>query len=112
MPRRRPLPFKRLTGAPLRHPAAVLLGMTATNVHAAVTGFDLSALTGVICGISTFVSGPFLFAGGLIIIVLAAIAIANSESTIMKFVSVAGVGIGLAAAATPILQRFGITNGC
>lgn len=42
-------------------------------------------------------------------IIIGAIGIAQSESTIVKFVSTIGIGIGIAAACIPLLQKLGIS---
>lgn len=91
---------------------ALLLLMAIATPAAAADASFLSGLTNTICGIASFFNTTFLFVAGLIIIVLAAIGIANAESTIMKFVSFAGVGIGIAAAAVPMLKNYGIGAAC
>ncbi|MDW3683267.1 prepilin [Cupriavidus sp. CV2] len=91
--------------------ALLLLMAIATPAAAADAGF-LSNLSATICGIATFFNTTFLFVAGVIIIVLAAVGIANAESTIMKFVSFAGVGIGIASASVSILKNFGIGAVC
>jgi len=90
----------------------LIMGLALILVAGTADAAMLDSVTGVICEIKTFFSGPFLFCGGVIIIILAAIGIANSESTIIKFVSFAGVGIGVAAAAIPIMQKYGIAAYC
>ncbi|AQV99482.1 prepilin (plasmid) [Cupriavidus necator] len=91
----------------------VLVGMmsAATSAVAADYGF-LGNLGEFICGIATFINTKYLFVAGLILIVLGAIGIANSESTIMKFVSVICIGIGLAAAAPAIMKTLGVAAQC
>ncbi|ODV43460.1 prepilin [Cupriavidus sp. UYMMa02A] len=91
----------------------ILIGMmgVATSAAAADFGF-LGNLGEFICGIATFINTKYLFVAGLILIVLGAIGIANSESTIMKFVSVICIGIGLAAAAPAIMKTLGVAAQC
>ncbi|HKR40043.1 MAG TPA: conjugal transfer protein TrbC [Paraburkholderia sp.] len=66
---------------------------------------DLGSATDVICLVSSWISGPWLFGIGLVIIIVAFIAIATSESTIAKVLSTALAGIGFAACAVPILKN-------
>lgn len=66
---------------------------------------DLGSATDVICLVSSWISGPWLFGIGLVVIIVAFIAIATSESTIAKVLSTALAGIGFAACAVPILQN-------
>lgn len=66
---------------------------------------DLSGATDVICLIQTYISGPWLFGIGVVLIILGAVAISNSESTIGKFVSLVLVGLGIASAAIPIVKN-------
>ncbi len=70
---------------------------------------ELASLSNFVCMIANFVKSGYLLAGGVIVIVIGAIAIAQSESTIVKFVSTIGIGIGIAAACIPLLQKFGIS---
>lgn len=81
----------------------VLLGPTQARAD------ELASLSGFVCMIANFVKSGYLLAGGVIVIVIGAIAIAQSESTIVKFVSTIGIGIGIAAACIPLLQKFGIS---
>ncbi|MBY4898642.1 TrbC/VirB2 family protein [Cupriavidus sp. AU9028] len=91
----------------------VLIGMMtfATSAMAAEAAF-LNNLGEFICGIATFINTKYLFVAGLILIVIGAIGIASSESTIMKFISVVCIGIGLAAAAPSIMKVLGIASQC
>ena len=77
---------------------------------------DLSSLSGLnnfICLISGEISGPWLFVIGILLIVIAGVAIAGSESTIIKVISTVGVGFGIAVAAIPIVQNhFNLTYSC
>ncbi|MFX1739810.1 TrbC/VirB2 family protein [Paraburkholderia sp. A1RI_3L] len=66
---------------------------------------DLGSATDVICLVSNWISGPWLFGIGLVIMIVACIAIATSESTIAKVLSAAFVGIGFAACAVPVLKN-------
>lgn len=88
-----------------------LLLVCAQSAFAADLGL-FSGLTSIICSIMTLVSGPVLFVVGVVVIILGAIGIANSESTIVKVVMSAIVGIGLAAAAIPIAKNMGLTQYC
>jgi hypothetical protein len=75
---------------------------------ASATSTDLSSLgpaTEIVCLISNYISGPWLFCIGIIVGILGCVAIANSESTIGKVVSVVFVGIGLAACVTSIVKN-------
>lgn len=65
---------------------------------------DLGPATDAICLISNYISGPWLFCIGLVVMIVAFIAIANSESTIGKVLGSVFVGIGLAACAIPVLK--------
>ncbi|SCU77680.1 Prepilin (modular protein) [Cupriavidus necator] len=94
---------------------ALLLGaamlLCAQSAFAADLGM-FSGLTNMICSIQALVSGPILFVIGVMVIILGAIGIANSESTIVKVVMTAIVGIGLAAAAIPAAKTMGLTQYC
>jgi len=97
-----------------QHTALVLgaaLMLCAQNAMAADLGI-FSGLTNMICSIQALVSGPIIFVIGVVVIILGAIGIANSESTIVKVVMTAIVGIGLAAAAIPIAKNLGLTQYC
>lgn len=88
--------------------ATLLIASFATNAMAD----EMGLMTGVFCMIANFFNTTFLFVAGLILIIISAIGIASSESTIMKFVSGAGVGVGLAAIAVPLLKKYGIGQAC
>lgn len=91
----------------------VFLGMmTITTSAMAAEAVFLNNLGEFICGIATFINTKYLFVAGLILIVIGAIGIASSESTIMKFISVVCIGIGLAAAAPSIMKVLGIASQC
>jgi hypothetical protein len=66
---------------------------------------DLGSATDVICLISSYVSGPWLYAIGIVLIIIGAVAIANSESSIGKFISLVLVGLGIASCAIPIVKN-------
>ncbi|MDK3022949.1 TrbC/VirB2 family protein [Cupriavidus taiwanensis] len=94
---------------------ALLLGaamlLCAQSAFAADLGM-FSGLTNMICSIMALVSGPVIFVIGVVVIILGAIGIANSESTIVKVVMTAIVGIGIAAAAIPIAKNMGLAAYC
>lgn len=108
--------FSAVRAAVTRHTApralATLTLMVAATSAGAAEIAALSALGDFICGIATFINTKYLFVAGLILIVLGAVGIANSESTIMKFVSVICIGVGLAAAAPSIMTVLGVAKAC
>ena len=71
----------------------------------AVDMSDMASATDVICLISSYVSGPWLYAIGIVLIIIGAVAIANSESSIGKFISLVLVGLGIASCAIPIVKN-------
>jgi TrbC/VIRB2 pilin len=72
-----------------------------------------SSVTNLVCGISSTVSGPWLYAVSIIVIILGAIAIAASDSSIVKMISTVFIGLGIAASAgTVVANGMGITSGC
>ncbi|BCF95235.1 TrbC/VirB2 family protein [Paraburkholderia largidicola] len=71
----------------------------------AVSVSDLGPATDVICLISAYISGPWLYGIGIVLIIVGAVAIASSESTIGKLISSVFVGLGLAACAIPIVKN-------
>lgn len=87
-----------------------LMAIASSATAAEIAAF--SQLGEFICGIATFINTKYLFVAGLILIVLGAVGIANSESTIMKFVSVICIGVGLAAAAPSIMTVLGVAKAC
>jgi len=97
------------------HQTALVLGaallLSAQSAFATDLG-TFAQLTAMICSIMALVSGPVLFVIGVVVIILGAIGIANSESTIVKVVMTAIVGIGIAAAAIPIAKNMGLTAYC
>ncbi|TDN59033.1 conjugal transfer protein TrbC [Paraburkholderia sp. BL10I2N1] len=82
--------------------AAGLAGFT--PMASAVDMTDLGPAADVICLISSYVSGPWLYCIGIVLIIIGAVAIANSESSIGKMISSVLVGLGLAACAIPIVK--------
>ncbi|CAM2158331.1 TrbC/VIRB2 family protein (plasmid) [Pararobbsia alpina] len=93
--------------------ALSLATVCATPAFAVGSITDITSVVDVICMISNLISGPFLYGIGVVLIILGAVAIANSESTIGKFISVGLMGIGLASAAIPIMKNhMGIAAAC
>jgi hypothetical protein len=94
----------------------IAAALSAIAPMASATSTDLSDLgpaTDAICLISNYISGPWLFCIGLVVMIVGFIAIANSESTIGKVLSSVFVGIGLAACAVPVLKdHFKISYVC
>jgi hypothetical protein len=94
----------------------IAAALSAIAPMASATSTDLSDLgpaTDAICLISNYISGPWLFCIGLVVSIVAFIAIANSESTIGKVLGSVFVGIGLAACAIPVLKdHFKISYVC
>ncbi|MBB6592737.1 hypothetical protein LBW62_08090 [Ralstonia solanacearum] len=88
---------------------AHVVAATALLYGAEARADELAGLSNFVCMIANFVKGGYLLAGGVIVIIIGAIAIAQSESTIVKFVSTIGIGIGIAAACIPLLQKLGIS---
>ena len=66
---------------------------------------DLGSATDLICLIQAYISGPWLYGIGIVLIIVGAIAIANSESTIGKIISSVFVGLGIAACAVNIVKN-------
>lgn len=106
-------PRVRATARKYAPSAMLMIGMmaVATSAVAADDSF-LGNLSNFICGLATFINTKYLFVLGLIVIVLGAIAYANAESSLSKFISGACVGIGLAAAAPSILKTLNIAASC
>ncbi len=76
----------------------------------AVDMSDLGSATGIVCLISAYISGPWLYAIGVVLIIVGAVAIGNSESTIGKMISTVFVGLGLASVAIPIVKNHLMIN--
>ena len=92
---------------------ALSLAMVAPLSRAATDLSDLGTLNSVVCLVSGEISGPYLYAIGLVLFIVGAVAIASSESTIMKMLSTVIVGFGLASAAIPILKNhFDVSYTC
>ena len=86
--------------------AAAVLAFMAPFASASGTDLsDLSTATDIVCLISTYISGPWLFVIGVVLMIVGAVAIANSESTIGKLISTVFVGLGFASAAVPIVKN-------
>jgi hypothetical protein len=84
-----------------------------TPFASAVSLSDLGAASDVICLIQAYISGPWLYGIGVVLIIVGAVAIASSESTIGKLISSVLVGLGLAACAVNIVKNhLGITYTC
>lgn len=66
---------------------------------------DLGVATGLICLISDYISGPWLYGIGIVLIIFGAVAIGSSESTIMKMLSTVLMGLGIASCAIPIVKN-------
>ncbi|ACB68933.1 conserved hypothetical protein (plasmid) [Burkholderia ambifaria MC40-6] len=77
----------------------------ATPAAHAVDLSDLGNAASMICLIQAYVSGPVLFCIGIVVIIMAAIMIANSESNIVKFLATVFIGLGVAACAIPIVKN-------
>jgi TrbC/VIRB2 pilin len=92
---------------------ALLSGISTAALAATGDFSSLTSVTDIICTISNLISGPYLYGIGIILIVVGAIAIANSEGTLAKFFSIVLMGIGIAAAAIPIMRdHMKITVAC
>lgn len=90
----------------------LMFGLTA-NSYAMGSISDLGSLTDIFCTIQQYISGPYLFAIGVVLIIVGAIAIATMEGGIIKMLSSIFVGVGIAATAIPIMQNhFHIANSC
>ncbi|MFC0696791.1 conjugal transfer protein TrbC [Paraburkholderia humisilvae] len=74
---------------------------------------DLSGATDIISLIEGYISGPWLFGIGVVLIILGSVAISSSEGTIGKLLSTCLVGLGLASAVVPIAQNhLHLVNSC
>lgn len=74
---------------------------------------DLSNASGLICMISNYISGPWLYGIGIVLIIVGAVAISSSESSIAKMTSTVFVGLGIAACAVNIVKdHLGISYTC
>jgi hypothetical protein len=74
---------------------------------------DLSTASGIICMISDYISGPWLYGIGIVLIIVGAVAISSSESSISKMISTVFVGLGIAACAVNIVKNhLGLSYTC
>ncbi|MGF7136025.1 small-conductance mechanosensitive channel [Paraburkholderia sp. EB58] len=92
---------------------STLVAVTLASVApmaSAVDMSDLGSATGIVCLISAYISGPWLYAIGVVLIIVGAVAIGNSESTIGKMISTVFVGLGLASVAIPIVKNHLMIN--
>jgi hypothetical protein len=97
----------------LRTTALAALLASFAPLASAVDMSDIGSATGIVCLISAYVSGPWLYAIGVVLIIVGAVAIANSESSIGKFISTGVIGLGLASVAIPIVKNhLGIMYTC
>ncbi|KGW80973.1 hypothetical protein [Burkholderia pseudomallei] len=83
---------------------ALLLTIVAPAAKAVDLG-DLGNAANFICLIQAYVSGPVLFGLGIVLIIVGAVAIANSESNIGKLISSVIVGLGIASCAIPLVKN-------
>jgi len=90
---------------------ATTLLLCAQSAFAADLGL-FSGLTNTICSIQALVSGPVLFAVGVVVIIVGAIAFSAAESTIVKILMTVIIGLGIAAAAIPVAKSLGIQQYC
>ena len=87
--------------------APVSMAQSSTSIS------DLSTASGIICMISDYISGPWLYGIGIVLIIVGAVAISSSESSISKMISTVFVGLGLAACAVPIVKNhLGLSYTC
>jgi hypothetical protein len=93
---------------------AIVLSLIAPLSMAQSTSIsDLSPASGIICMISDYISGPWLYGIGIVLIIVGAVAISSSESSISKMISTVFVGLGLAACAVPIVKNhLGLSYTC
>jgi hypothetical protein len=93
---------------------AIVLSLIAPLSMAQSTSIsDLSTASGIICMISDYISGPWLYGIGIVLIIVGAVAISSSESSISKMISTVFVGLGLAACAVPIVKNhLGLSYTC
>lgn len=83
---------------------ALLLTFAAPAAKAVDLG-DLGNAADLVCLIQGYVSGPWLFGIGMVLIIVGAVLISNSESNFGKFLSTVVVGLGLASCALPIVKN-------
>ncbi|QTB53471.1 TrbC/VirB2 family protein [Burkholderia pseudomallei] len=82
-----------------------LLISFATPAAKAVDLGDLGNASNFICLIQAYVSGPWLYGIGIVLIIVGAVMISNSESNFGKFLSTIVVGLGVASCAIPIVKN-------
>ncbi|AOJ10052.1 TrbC/VirB2 family protein [Burkholderia mayonis] len=83
---------------------ALMLTFAAPAAKAVDLG-DLGNAANLVCLIQTYVSGPWLYGIGIVLIIVGAVMISNSESNFGKFLSTVVVGLGLASCAIPIVKN-------
>lgn len=66
---------------------------------------DLGNAANFICLIQAYVSGPWLFGIGIVLIIVGGVLIANSESNFGKLLSTVIVGLGFASCATALVKN-------
>lgn len=87
---------------------STLIALTLAFAAPAANAVDLSDLGNaaeMICLIQGYISGPWLFVIGVVVIIMSALLIANSESNIVKFLATVFIGLGIAACAIPIVKN-------
>jgi type IV secretory pathway VirB2 component (pilin) len=93
--------------------AMVPAAQAQTSSSSSSSSSYFSGLTNLVCGISTTISGPWLYAIAVVCVIIGAVGIANSESTITKYIVGTLSGLGLAASAgTLVAQGMGIASSC
>ncbi|WP_175958022.1 conjugal transfer protein TrbC [Burkholderia sp. BCC0405] len=87
---------------------STLIALALTFAAPAAKAVDLSDLgnaANLVCLIQAYVSGPWLLGIGIVLIIVGAVAIANSESNIGKLLSTVIVGLGFASCATALVKN-------
>ncbi|KVN06881.1 TrbC/VirB2 family protein [Burkholderia diffusa] len=83
---------------------ALLLTFAAPAAKAVDLG-DLGNASNFICLIQAYVSGPWLFGIGIVLIIVGGVLIANSESNFGKLLSTVIVGLGFASCAATLVKN-------
>ena len=83
---------------------ALVLTFVALPARAVDLG-DLGNAANFICLIQAYVSGPWLFGIGIVLIIVGGVLIANSESNFGKLLSTVIVGLGFASCATALVKN-------
>ena len=83
---------------------ALILTFAALPAKAVDLG-DLGNAANFICLIQAYVSGPWLFGIGIVLIIVGGVLIANSESNFGKLLSTVIVGLGFASCATALVKN-------